>query len=133
METGNIARPAAVPEVPAPPRTESLAQAGAVRTELAPEAAVQQASDAQAVRYEPSESAQRRAAIDAIVQDVIRRNITIDPKTREVLFQSIDQRTGEVVRQVPEEGLLKLRAYAREMRNVDSGEQGDVKRVQKTV
>src|SRR5829696_2178367 len=108
METGNIARPPAVPDVSAPPRADTLAQAGAVKTELAPEASVQQGGGAEAVRFEPSEASSRRAALEAAVQNVIRRNITIDPKTREVLFQSIDRRTGEVVRQVPEEALLKL-------------------------
>ena len=64
---------------------------------------------------------------------MIRRNITIDPKTREVLFQSIDRRTGEVVRQVPEEALLKLRAYAREMRDADNTDRDAVRRVEKAV
>ncbi len=133
METGIIGRPAAVPDVPAPPRAESLAQSGAVRTELAPEASVQQAGAAQAVRFEPSEDSSRRAALDAAVQDVIRRNITVDPRTRELVCQTVSKETGEVVRQVPVEAMLRLRAYVREMREAeDKGRGGgDVPRVEK--
>lgn len=130
MEIGSIAKPAAVSTPPAPQRVESLATAGAVKTELAPEASVQQAGKAEAVRFEPTQGVQARAALEAAIRDVIEHNITIDPKSREVVFQSIDKRTGEVVRQVPDETLLKLRAYAREMREAESSD-GEVRRVEK--
>jgi uncharacterized FlaG/YvyC family protein len=41
------------------------------------------------------------------------------------VFQKIDERTGAVVRQLPEEAVLKLRAYARELREADSAPDSD--------
>jgi uncharacterized FlaG/YvyC family protein len=113
-----------------PTRAEALQAAGAVATELAPESAVQQADEAKAIRFEATSEAQTRAAIDAAVRDMIKRRLEIDPKTREVVFQVVDEATGDVVRQIPEEMLLKLRAYAREMRAADAGDEGE--RVRRT-
>lgn len=45
------------------------------------------------------------------------RDIIIDPATREVVFRTIDQRSGEIVQQVPDRALLRIRAYANELRN----------------
>ncbi len=120
MEAGSITKPAPVSTPPASPRVDSLATAGAVKTELAPEASVQQTSVDEAVRFEPSEDVNRRAALDAAVRDAIERNVKMDPKSREIVFQSVDKRTGEVVRQVPDEALLRLRAYARQLREAES-------------
>jgi uncharacterized FlaG/YvyC family protein len=132
METGNITKPAATVAPAAPARADHLVAAGAVRTELAPEAAVQQAEEPQAVRFESSPQIERRAALESTLQDFIKRHITVDPRTREVVFQTVDERTGAVVRQLPEEAILKLRAYARELREADSAPDGDhTKRVHK--
>jgi uncharacterized FlaG/YvyC family protein len=46
------------------------------------------------------------------------RDVTIDPATREVVLRMIDSRSGEVVRQVPDQALLRIRAYANELRRV---------------
>jgi flagellar protein FlaG len=116
MDTGSIAKPAAVAALNAPQRVNTPASAGAVKTELAPEASVQQVSEAAAVRFDPSSGAQARAALDAAIRDVIERHIEIEPKTREVVYQTVDRESGEVIRQVPDQALLRLRAYAREMR-----------------
>jgi uncharacterized FlaG/YvyC family protein len=129
MEPGNITKPAAV-AFTAPPRTESLQSAAAVATELAPEAAVQQASKVEPVRFEQSSQLQSRAAIDAVVRDMIKRRLEIDPRTKEVVFQVVNKETGEVVRQIPDETMLKMRAYAKEMRERD-GASDDVKRVER--
>jgi uncharacterized FlaG/YvyC family protein len=37
----------------------------------------------------------------------------LDPHSREVIFRVRDERSGRVVRQVPDEALLRLRAYQR--------------------
>lgn len=116
MDTGSIAKPAAGSALNAPQRTDTLAAAGAIKTDLTPTAAVQQVEKVEAVRFEPSNGAYSRAKIDAAMQDVIARRISIDPKTREILYQKVNKETGEVVRQVPDEALMRLRAYAREMR-----------------
>ena len=38
--------------------------------------------------------------------------VVIDPQTREVIYRVIDVRSRQVVRQVPDEALLRVRAYA---------------------
>ena len=128
MDIGGMAKP---PIIAAQPRPEGSATAGAVRTELPPEASVQAAPADEAVRYEPDDGAGRRAAVEAALREIIERHTEIDPKTREVVFQSVNRETGEVVRQVPDEALLKLRAYAREMRQLESGEPSEGTRVRK--
>jgi hypothetical protein len=130
MDTGSITRPTAIPALTAPQRADSLATAGAVRTELPAEAAVQQVGPAEPLRFEPSDGARERAALDEALRETIRRRIDIDPKTREVVYQTVDEETGEVVRQVPDEALMRLRAYAREMR--EKAETSDVRRVART-
>ena len=131
MEIGGIAKTSAAAPVTTPARADALLAAGAVTTDLAPDAAVQQATDGEPVRFELSEAASRRVALEAALQEVIRRHVAVDPKTREIVFQSIDRRTGEVVRQVPDEMTLKLRAYAREMREADLAERPGHARVEK--
>lgn len=116
MDSGAIARPGTIAAPTAPQRAEILASAGAVRTELPPEAAVQQAGASATVRFDPSDGSLERAALDEALQRVIHRRIVIDPKTREVVDQRVDSETGEVIRQVPDEAILKMRAFAREMR-----------------
>ena len=132
METGHVSKPVA-PAAPAAPRVDILAAAGAVKTQLAPEAAVQQAGETPPVRFVPSDGADFSASLDSAMREVVERNITIDPRTRELVFQTISKETGEVVRQVPDEAMLRLRAYVREMREAEeNGRAGsDVPRVEK--
>ena len=130
METGTISKPVVAVAPVAPARTDLLVAAGAVKTELAPEAAVQQAGDAPAVRFAASGGADFHAALDSAMREAVERNITVDPKTRELVFQTISKETGEVVRQVPDEALLRLRAYVRDMIEAEDGRDG-VRRVEK--
>jgi uncharacterized FlaG/YvyC family protein len=119
METGNIVKPVASAAPAAPARADHLVAAGAVRTELAPEASVQQAGETPPVRFAPSDGADFSASLDQALREVVERNITVDPRTRELVFQTISKETGEVVRQVPDEAMLRLRAYIREMREAE--------------
>ena len=129
MDSGSISRPTPVPALNAPQRTDTLAAAGAVRTELPVESAVQQVNEVEAVRFEPSDGARERAALDRALRETIARRIDIDPKTREVVHQTVNRETGEVLRQVPDEALMRLRAYAREMR--EKAEASDVRHVER--
>ena len=133
METGNVSKPVAPAAAAVPARVDILAAAGAVKTQLAPDAAVQQAGKTPAVRFAPNDGASFGASLDSAMREVVERNITVDPKTRELVFQTISKETGEVVRQVPDEAMLRLRAYVREMREAeDKGRGGsDVPRVEK--
>lgn len=129
MDVGSITRTPAPSAINSPQRADTLASAGAVKTELKPEAAVQQVREAAATGFNPNE-AQAHAAIDQALRETISRRIVLEPKTREVIYQAVNEETGEVVRQVPEAALLRLRAYAREMREKD-GDGSDVLRVEK--
>lgn len=123
MEIGSTSRPPSLSAATAPPRHETLVSAGAIRTELKPEDAVQQPAEVSPVRLELSQNAESRAAIDRALRETIDRRIDIDPKTREVVFQTIDRESGEVIRQVPDEVLMRMRAYAREMREQAAADQ----------
>jgi flagellar protein FlaG len=130
MDTGTVSK-AMTPAPPAPARAEQLAATGAVKTELA--AAVPQADDAPASRFAPSEGAGFRASVDAAMRQVIERHVTVDPRTRQLVFQAVSRETGIVVRQVPDEALLRLRAYMRDMREAEDRERtgSDVRRVER--
>lgn len=52
------------------------------------------------------------------VSDVVQRNLTIDPETRTVVYQALNAR-GEVVLQLPDRAILRMRAYVREMQLAD--------------
>ena len=43
----------------------------------------------------------------------VTRDVVLDPQTREVIYKVIDNRSRQVVRQVPAEALLRMRAYTR--------------------
>jgi len=68
-----------------------------------------------AVRVDLSDGVERRAALDQLLREVIQRHLIIEPRTREVVQQTVNSTTGEVLRQFPEEAILRLRAHAREM------------------
>lgn len=56
------------------------------------------------------------------VGDVVERNLTIDPDTRTVVYQALNAR-GEIVLQLPDRAILRMRAYLDEMRR--AGEASD--------
>jgi hypothetical protein len=43
--------------------------------------------------------------------------VVIDPQTRELIYRVIDVQSRQVVRQVPDEALLRVRAYAKALAN----------------
>jgi hypothetical protein len=45
------------------------------------------------------------------------QSVLIDPATREVIFRVIDVRSRQVVRQIPDQALLRMQAYARALNN----------------
>jgi hypothetical protein len=75
-------------------------QAGAP-TELPPAKAVNPAAAAPASRPQGSST------------DYTTHQITIDPQIREVIYRVIDTRTRQVVKQVPDEVLLRSRVYSK--------------------
>ena len=86
-------------------RVPSAPVAQAVATDLSPAKTVTAAETALAARnapYNPSSSS-----------DSLQRSVILDPATRDVILRVVDVRSRQVVRQVPDEALLRMRAYAR--------------------
>jgi flagellar protein FlaG len=103
MDTGLAIRPTANTAPAAIVRPEPAPVRDAVATDLAPAQSVTAATGADAPRHDSG-----RAAQDAHVRKVI-----LDAHSREVIFQVLDESSGRVIRQVPDEAMLRLRAYTR--------------------
>lgn len=99
MDTGLAVRPTsgATPTNIARPDPAPVRQA--VATDLAPSKSVTASTNADAARYD--------------AQDSNVRKIVLDAHSREVIYQVLDADSGRVVRQIPDEAMLRLRAYTR--------------------
>lgn len=132
MDFGNAPRVAAIGGVNPAVRSDIIATQGSVPVELPPEKTVQSASAGDAVKVEiraQSRKAQDQAAADRRLaanrqaahrheqglREVIERRLTIEPRTRAIVLQMKNQETGETISQLPDEALLKLRIYSREL------------------
>jgi uncharacterized FlaG/YvyC family protein len=114
MDLGSMTKSAAVMAPPAPARGDSTLAPGSVRTELPARAVVTAAKAAEKVRYEPTDAARDTVTRELALNSSTRRQLDIDEATSAVVSKVIDAESGEVVRQVPEEALLRMRAYVRE-------------------
>lgn len=114
MDLGTTTKPAAVMAPQAPARGETTLAPGSVRTELPARSVVTAPKAAEKVRYEPTDAARDSVSRDLALRAGTRRQMEIDEATSAIVTQVIDEQSGEVVRQVPEEALLRLRAYNRE-------------------
>jgi hypothetical protein len=72
-----------------------------VATDLAPAKTVSAPNSALATRNDTSAAA-----------DQYQHTVILDPATQELIFRTIDVRSRQVVRQMPEEALLRMQAYA---------------------
>jgi flagellar protein FlaG len=104
MDTGLTTRP-----------TGSVAQASYVRPEAAPvrEAVATQLAAAQSVTAAADTAASRNNTAHAKFAPSQSRDVILDAQSREVIFRVVDVRSGRVVRQVPDEAIMRLRAYNR--------------------
>jgi uncharacterized FlaG/YvyC family protein len=124
MDVGGVNRPAVTSSQAMSQRVDPPAASGFARTELSRGASVQPVEEISAVRFEPSEGSRERAALDAVMQRVVERSVEIDDRTKNVVFRAINERTGEVMMQLPSEQALKLRAYLRESTaNIDNAKE----------
>jgi hypothetical protein len=103
MDTGLAIRPTAGAAQPTIVRQDMAPVREAVATDLAPAQSVTAAANASAARHDSTNA----------VQDAHVRKIILDAHSREVIYQVLDAESGRVVRQVPDEALLRLRAYTR--------------------
>lgn len=110
MDTGLAIRPTTTTTQPIV-RPEPAPAAEAVATDLAPAQSVTAAAGSNAPRHDAT------SAPDAQV-----RKIVLDAHSRELIYQVLDADSGRVVRQIPEEAMLRLRAYTRSLSEAASGE-----------
>jgi uncharacterized FlaG/YvyC family protein len=132
MDFGNAPRVSAPAGAPVVARADVIARPGSVAVELPPEKTVQSAPAGDAVHVDvgaQQRDARSRAAgeqrafanaqnsrlADKTIDEGVERKLIIDPKTRAVVLQKKDRETGETISQLPDETLLKLRAYSREL------------------
>jgi hypothetical protein len=90
------------PSTGAPPvvdRVPSTPVAQAVATDLSPAKSVTAVENPQPVRNDTAANYQH--------------TVVLDPATQDLIFRVIDVRSRQVVRQVPDEALLRMRAYSR--------------------
>jgi flagellar protein FlaG len=86
-------------------RPETTPAREPVTTQLAPSQSVTAVAETQTARQNPVAAALARATTE--------RDLIIDAQSREVIYRVISAQTGRVVRQVPDEAILRLRAYSR--------------------
>lgn len=137
MDFGNAPKAAPIGGLPLVSRADIVAVQGSVGVELAPEKTVQSAQAGEAVKldvraqdrdarardarsrqaFEDRSAArqQQQSQSEETIGDAFERRIVIDPSTRAVVLQEKDRETGETVFQLPDETLLKLRIYSREL------------------
>jgi hypothetical protein len=114
MDFGGVNKPAAPTSQSALQRVDAPVSSGFAKTELPKEATVQPVEAISPVRFEPSAGSDRRAALDAIMQRAVEHKMEADDRTRDLVFRAVNEKTGEVMLQLPNEQALKLRAYLQE-------------------
>jgi flagellar protein FlaG len=104
MDTGLTTRP-----------TGSVAQTSYVRPDPAParEAVATQLAAAQSVTAAGNTAAPHNEAPRKAFAPQTSRDVVLDAQSREVIFRVVDVRSGRVVRQVPDEAIMRMRAYNR--------------------
>ena len=111
LDTG-IARPpsptytAITPVTRAPERNQP-----ASKTDLPAEETVQPSVETERGQQSATHKRDQGPLAERFAQPVERRNV-IDPESESLVFVATNTETGEVVRQIPSETLLRLRAYA---------------------
>jgi hypothetical protein len=105
MDSGLTVRPTTAMPHAAGVRHDPTPVREAVATHLGPAQTVTAAAKTSEARQDPLQS---ESADPSYV-----RKIIVDAHSREVIYRTIDPKSGRVVRQIPEEALLRLRAYTR--------------------
>lgn len=105
MDAAVTFRPQSVSSPSGWSRSDSVAVRDAVPTEIAPDKAI-------APLAPNGATADHAAEIESAAKA---REIIVDTASREVIFRVVDTRSGDVVRQYPDEAMLKLRAYSRSL------------------
>jgi hypothetical protein len=128
MDVSGVTRPLPV-AAPQPLPANVGAQPTAVKTILPTAATVTATDNSQAVRFDGKRS-NPNAALDEAARQAIERNLAFDKETNSLIFTEIEQPSGEVKRQIPDDVILKLRAHVREYSKKSDAE-SDTPRVEK--
>jgi len=133
MDFSSATKPAPIGGINITPRADIVASQGSVSVDLPPEKTVQSAQAGDAVlveirartREENGQAAAERrigtdrqrdqARADEIKSDTVERRLIIEPRTRDIVLETKDRDTGETISQLPDETILKLRIYSREL------------------
>ncbi|PZU91481.1 MAG: hypothetical protein DI527_12340 [Chelatococcus sp.] len=132
MDFGTPSRTLPTAGAPVVTRSDVIAPRDSVAVELPPEKTVQSAGAGDAVKVDVrarqrderarADGEQRKQANQFFTRQAARNydetvetKILIDSKTRAVIVQKKDLDTGQTISQLPDEALLKLRAYSREL------------------
>lgn len=137
MDFGAAPRTFATGAAQATVRTDVSIQTGSAPVELPAEKTVQSATAGEAVQLDiraranekRQEQAQYRQSQDDAVnrerteaayqkqerREAVDRRLVIDAKTHSIVLQKTDPDTGETVEQLPDETMLKLRAFSRDL------------------
>jgi len=116
LDTG-LARPpsptytAITPATRAPEQNEPSAA-----TELPPEETVTPVTESEDSQRTANNEREQRSLLEQYEPTVERQNV-IDPESESLIYVATNTETGQVVRQVPAETLLRLRAYAETLSN----------------
>jgi uncharacterized FlaG/YvyC family protein len=133
MDFAAASKPFATGAVQTVIRTDIAVQTGAIPVELSAEKTVRSVSAGDPVQLDIRARANEQRQDDARqrqdnlfqerrfdelrrqqnLREVIDRRLEIDPKTRAIVLRKTNRDTGEVVDQLPDETMLKLRAYSR--------------------
>ena len=111
LDTG-LARPpsptytAITPATRAPEQNEPSA-----KTELPAEETVTPANESENSQRAANNERDQRSLLERYAPTVERQNV-IDPDSESLIYIATNTETGQVVRQIPSETLLRLRAYA---------------------
>ena len=109
MSTDFSIKPAGAPV--ATPIVQPIREAAkqAVKTELPPTSTVSAADAGVAVRYDSN------VVSRSVSNQILSNQVTIDRDAASIVYQVIDNRTSQVVKQFPEEAVLRRRAYFRSL------------------
>jgi uncharacterized FlaG/YvyC family protein len=119
MKTMEIGSSPRTPQTSLPPqqRGDVSVQTQSVKTQLPQTQSVSSVPRAQETRTNDDNKTAQQQERTAALRSTVERNLTLDPRTREVIFQAISTKTGQVLVQTPDESSLRLREMYRKMRD----------------
>ncbi|NJL08053.1 MAG: hypothetical protein HC900_07145 [Methylacidiphilales bacterium] len=116
MDTGLTIKPASTTTQIGIGREDTLPMLKVGPTELAPSQTVTASGSSTGTQAQPGSPSRqgteaRLASAAAGTYGFLDGQVLLDPQSREVIFRMIDVRTRRVVEQVPDQAILRLRAY----------------------